>query len=186
MVVKAQVHAGGRGKGGGIRVADSAEKACLKAGQIIGMQLVTHQTGAEGQQVKRVLVEKASNIAKEFYLGITLDRAQSKVVVMASTEGGIEIEQVAARMPARILYETVDPATGLLPFQASRLAFGLGFSDSAVRQTARLILGLWEMYDAEDCSLAEINPLAQTGEGEIIALDAKISFDDNGLFDTET
>ena len=182
VVVKAQVHAGGRGKGGGIRVADSAGEASLTAGQIIGMQLVTHQTGAEGQQVKRVLVEKASNIAKEFYLGITLDRARSKVVVMASTEGGMEIEQVAARMPERIHYETVDPATGLLPFQASRLAFGLGFSDSAVRQTARLILGLWEMYDAEDCSLAEINPLVLTGQGEIIALDAKISFDDNGLF----
>ena len=182
VVVKAQVHAGGRGKGGGIRVADSAEEARRTAEQIIGMQLVTHQTGAGGQKVKRVLVEKASDIAEEFYLGITLDRAQSKVVVMASTEGGMEIEQVAARMPERILYETVDPATGLLPFQASRLAFRLGFSDSAVRQTARLILGLWEMYDAEDCSLAEINPLVQTGQGEIIALDAKISFDDNGLF----
>ena len=182
VVVKAQVHAGGRGKGGGIRVADSAGEASLIAGQIIGMQLVTHQTGAEGQQVKRVLVEKAGNIAKEFYLGITLDRAQSKMVVMASTEGGMEIEQVAARMPEKIQYETVDPATGLLPFQASRLAFGLGFSDSAVRQTARLILGLWEMYDAEDCSLAEINPLALTGQGEVIALDAKISFDDNGFF----
>lgn len=182
VVVKAQIHAGGRGKGGGITVADNAEAARRTAEQIIGMQLVTHQTGPEGQRVKQVLVEKASDIAREFYLGITLDRTQSKVVVMASTEGGMEIEQVAARMPEKILSETVDPATGLLPFQASRLAFGLGLSGPAVRQASRFILGLYEMYREEDCSLAEVNPFVLTSEGELLALDAKVNFDDNGSF----
>ena len=146
------------------------------------MQLVTHQTGPEGQRVKRVLVEKASEIANELYLGVTLNRTRSKLVVMASTEGGMEIEQVAARMPEKILSETVDPAAGLLSFQASRLAFGLGLSGSAVRQASRFILGLYEMYQAEDCSLAEINPMVLTRNGELMALDAKINFDDNGSF----
>lgn len=182
VVVKAQIHAGGRGKGGGIRAADNAAAARRTAEQIIGMQLVTHQTGPEGQRVKQVLVEKASDIASEFYLGITLDRTQSKVVVMASTEGGMEIEHVAARMPEKILSETLDPATGLLPFQASRLAFGLGLSGSAVRHASRFILGLYEMYRAEDCSLAEVNPFVLTSEGELLALDAKVNFDDNGSF----
>ena len=182
VVVKAQIHAGGRGKGGGIRAAENAAAARRAAEQIIGMQLVTHQTGPEGQRVKQVLVEKASDIAREFYLGMTLDRTQSKVVVMASTEGGMEIEQVAARMPEKILSETVDPATGLLPFQASRLAFGLGLSGAAVRQASRFILGLYEMYRAEDCSLAEVNPFVLTSEDELLALDAKVNFDDNGSF----
>ena len=182
VVVKAQIHAGGRGKGGGITAADNAAAARRTAGRIIGMQLVTHQTGPEGQRVKQVLVEKATDIAREFYLGITLDRTQSKVVVMASTEGGMEIEQVAARTPEKILSETVDPATGLLPFQASRLAFGLGLNGAAVRQASRFILGLYEMYRAEDCSLAEVNPFVLTSEGELLALDAKVNFDDNGSF----
>lgn len=182
VVVKAQIHAGGRGKGGGIKVAGNAAAALRAAEQIIGMQLVTHQTGPEGQRVKHVLVEKASDIAREFYLGITLDRIQSKIVVMASPEGGMEIEHVAARMPEKILSETVDPATGLLPFQASRLAFGLGLSGSVVTQASRFILGLYEMYQAEDCSLAEVNPIVLTSEGELLALDAKVNFDDNGSF----
>ena len=182
VVVKAQIHAGGRGKGGGIKVADNVEAARQATEQIIGMQLVTHQTGPEGQRVKQVLVEKASDITREFYLGITVDRALSKLVVMASTEGGMEIEQVAARFPEKILIETVDPSTGLLPFQASRLAFGLGLTGPAVRQAARFILGLYEMYQTEDCSLAEINPIALTSQGELLALDAKINFDDNGFF----
>ncbi len=182
VVVKAQIHAGGRGKGGGIKVADNAEAARQAAEQIIGMQLVTHQTGPEGQRVKQVLVEKASDITREFYLGIALDRAQSKLVVIASTEGGMEIEQVAARMPEKILSETVDPSTGLLPFQTSRLAFGLGLSGAVAREAARFILGLYEMYQTEDCSLAEVNPIALTSQDELMALDAKINFDDNGFF----
>ena len=182
VVVKAQILAGGRGKGGGIKAADNAEEARQAAEQIIDMQLVTHQTGPEGQRVKQVLVEKASDITREFYLGITVDRAQSKLVVMASTEGGMEIEQVAARMPEKILSETVDPSTGLLPFQTSRLAFGLGLSGSVAREAARFILGLYEMYQTEDCSLAEVNPVALTSQDELMALDAKINFDDNGFF----
>ncbi len=182
VVVKAQIHAGSRGKGGGIRVAENAAAARSAAEQIIGMQLVTHQTGPEGKRVKQVLVEKASDITSEFYFAITVDRAQSKLVVMASTEGGMEIEQVAARRPEKILSEIVDPSTGLLPFQASRLAFGLGMTGLAVGQAARFILGLYEMFQTEDCSLAEINPIALTSQGELLALDAKINFDDNGFF----
>ena len=181
-VVKAQIHAGGRGKGGGIKLAADPSEARAAAEIILGMQLVTHQTGPEGQTVKQVLVEEASDIDQELYLGITLDRAQSKLVVMASREGGVEIEEVAAKSPEKILKETVDPGVGLLPFQAARLAFGLGLEGRAVRQAAGFILGLYKAYEGADCSLAEINPLVLTGDGQILALDAKINFDDNGLF----
>ena len=181
-VVKAQIHAGGRGKGGGVKVASNAAEARQAAEAIIGMQLVTHQTGPEGQKVKQVLVEKASDIDREFYLGITLDRAQSKLVVMASREGGVEIEEVAATNPEKILRETVDPSVGLQPFQATRLAFGLGFEGAQVRAAAGLILKLYEAFVGADCSIAEINPLVTTKDGQVLALDAKINFDDNALF----
>jgi len=182
VVVKAQIHAGGRGKGGGVKVVSSSAEARQAAKAILGMQLVTHQTGPDGQKVKQVLVEKASDIESEFYLGITLDRAQSKLVVMASSEGGVEIEQVAAESPEKILRETVDPAVGLQSFQASRLAFGLGFEGKQVRAAASLIMKLYQAYVGADCSIAEINPLVTTKDGQVLALDAKINFDANGLF----
>ena len=146
------------------------------------MQLVTHQTGPEGQQVKRVLVEEASNIERELYLGITLDRARSADVIMASQEGGVEIEQVAARTPEKILREAADPAVGLGSFQARRLAYGLGLEGAVARQAAEFIQTLYSAYRSADCSLAEINPLVITAEGQVLALDAKINFDDNALY----
>ena len=182
VVVKAQIHAGGRGKGGGVKLATNPTEAREAASAILGMQLITHQTGPEGQKVKQVLVEKASDIEHEFYLGITLDRAQSKLVVMASREGGVEIEQVAAETPEKILRETVDPGVGLLPFQATRIAFGLGFEGKQVRQAAGFILNLYKAFIGADCSIAEINPLVTTADGQVLALDAKINFDANALF----
>ncbi len=182
VVVKAQIHAGGRGKGGGVKLAASAREAGQAAGEIIGMQLVTHQTGPQGQRVKQVLVEAASAIESEFYLGITLDRAQNKQVVMSSREGGVEIEEVAARSPEKILVEAVDPGVGLQFFQAMRLALGLGLEGKLVGQAARLIMALFRAYEGADCSLAEINPLVKTRDGQILALDAKINLDDNALF----
>ena len=165
VVIKAQIHAGGRGKGGGVKVAADPNGAQTAAEQILGMQLVTHQTGPEGQKVKQVLVEEASDIDREFYLGLTLDRAQSKIVVMASQEGGVEIEEVAAHSPEKILRETVDPAVGLCTFQAKRLAFGLGLSGPQVKKGAGFISALYQAYMAADCSLAEINPLVLTKGG---------------------
>jgi succinyl-CoA synthetase beta subunit len=182
VVVKAQIHAGGRGKGGGVKFGANPEEAASAAQQIIGMQLITHQTGPQGQKVKQVLVEPASEIEREFYLGITLDRAQSKIVVMASQEGGMEIEEVAAKSPEKIFKENVDPGIGLAPFQATRLAFGLGLEGKAVRQAAQFILALYKAYTEADCSLVEINPLVLTKDGQVFALDAKIDFDDNALF----
>ena len=182
VVVKAQIHAGGRGKGGGVKLATNPTEAREAASAILGMQLITHQTGPEGQKVKQVLVEKASDIEHEFYLGITLDRAQSKLVVMASREGGVEIEQIAAETPEKILRETVDPGVGLLPFQATRIAFGLGFEGKQVRQAAGFILNLYKAFIGADCSIAEINPLVTTVDGQVLALDAKINFDANALF----
>ena len=182
VVVKAQIHAGGRGKGGGVKLATNPTEAREAASAILGMQLITHQTGLEGQKVKQVLVEKASDIEHEFYLGITLDRAQSKLVVMASREGGVEIEEVAAETPEKILRETVDPGVGLMPFQATRIAFGLGFEGKQVRQAAGLILNLYKAFIGADCSIAEINPLVTTADGQVLALDAKINFDANALF----
>ncbi|MDE2705987.1 MAG: ADP-forming succinate--CoA ligase subunit beta [Gemmatimonadota bacterium] len=182
VVIKAQIHAGGRGKGGGVKLAANPAEARQAASLILGMQLVTHQTGPEGQKVKQVLVEKASEIERELYLGITLDRAQSKPVVMASQEGGMEIEEVAAETPEKILKETVDPAVGLQAFQATRLAFGLGFEGKQVRQAASFILSLYRAYVDADCSLVEVNPLVATADGQLLALDAKIDLDDNALF----
>jgi succinyl-CoA synthetase beta subunit len=182
VVVKAQIHAGGRGKGGGVKVAADAAEAAKHAGEILGMQLVTHQTGPAGQKVKQVLVEKASDIARELYLGITLDRAQSRIVVMASQEGGVEIEEVAARTPEKILRETIEPGLGLQPFQATRLAFGLGLEGKQVRAGAGLVMALYKAFEGADCSIAEINPLVVTGDGQVLALDAKINFDDNASY----
>jgi succinyl-CoA synthetase beta subunit len=182
VVVKAQIHAGGRGKGGGVEVVEGGEEAKKAAERILGMQLVTHQTTPEGQQVKQLLVEKAFEIEREFYLGITLDRTMGKNVVMASSEGGVEIEEVAAKNPEKILRETVDPNVGLRSFQAIRLSLGLGLEGSQARDAAQLILRLYEAYSGADCSIAEINPLVTTKDGAVLALDAKINFDDNALY----
>lgn len=182
VVVKAQIHAGGRGKGGGVKLATSPEEARQFAEEILGMQLVTHQTGPAGQKVKQVLVEVAGDIARELYLGITLDRARGCDVIMASQEGGVEIEEVAASNPDAILRELVDPGLGLLPFQATRLAFALGLEGKAVRAGAKMLMSLYKAYQGTDCSIAEINPLVVTSAGDVIALDAKINFDDNAVY----
>jgi succinyl-CoA synthetase beta subunit len=182
VVVKAQVHAGGRGKAGGVKVADGPAAAEAAAGQILGMRLRTPQTPPEGIRVLRVLVEEASAIARELYLAVTLDRARSAHVVMASEAGGMDIEEVAAAHPERIVRAWADPALGLLPFQARALAFGLGLSGDQLRAGVALIQGLFRAYLARDCSLAEVNPLVVTGDGRVLALDAKLTVDDNALF----
>jgi succinyl-CoA synthetase beta subunit len=181
-VVKAQIHAGGRGKGGGVKVARSLDEVRQLASQILGMTLITHQTGAEGKLVKRLLIEQGINIAKELYAGIVLDRSTSKNVFMVSTEGGVEIEKVAAESPEKILKETVDPGLGLMPFQAKKLAFGLGLQGDAYKNGVRFLTALYNAYIGTDSSLAEINPLVLTTEGYVMALDAKMNFDDNALF----
>jgi len=180
-VVKAQIHAGGRGKGGGVKVAKSLDEVRTLAGQMLGMRLVTHQTGPEGRIVKRLLIEQGIAIAKELYLGITLDRASSQTVVMASTEGGVEIEKVAAATPEKILKMFVDRAAGFRPYQARALAFGLGLSGEIFKNAVKFLTVLYKAYEAMDCSLAEINPLVVTADGRVLALDAKMNFDDNAL-----
>jgi succinyl-CoA synthetase beta subunit len=181
-VVKAQIHAGGRGKGGGVKLARSLEEVRERAGEILGMRLITHQTGNEGRIVRRLLVEQGMNIAKEMYVGITLDRQRSKNVVMVSTEGGVEIEKVAAETPEKILKELVDPVIGFQQFQARTLCFGLGLTGYVFKNGVKFLLALYNAYEASDASLAEINPLVITQEGHVIALDAKINFDDNALY----
>ena len=181
-VVKAQVHAGGRGKGGGIRVVDNARDAEAAAEEIIGMNLVTHQTGPEGKRVGSVLIEEASSIEKEFYLGMVIDRSREKVVVMGSPEGGVEIEEVAARSPEKIIKEHVDISLGIQPYQCRKIAYFMGLEGGAVRQAVSFISSLYRVFIEKDCSLAEINPLVLTSDGNIVALDAKINFDDNALF----
>jgi succinyl-CoA synthetase beta subunit len=182
VVVKAQIHAGGRGKGGGVKVARGAQAAREAVRKIHGMQLVTPQTGPEGKQVQRLLVEQGLDIARELYLGMTLDRALGRVVVMASTEGGMEIEEVAARHPEKILRQAIHPATGWRPYQARELAFALGLSGAEVKSFVTFCDALTRCYADIDCSLAEINPLVVTRQGQVVALDAKINFDDNALF----
>jgi succinyl-CoA synthetase beta subunit len=182
VVVKAQIHAGGRGKGGGVKLASGPDEAQQMAGQILGMTLVTHQTGPEGRLVRRVLVEETLPIAKELYVGIVLDRARGKVVVMASSEGGMDIEEVAAHTPEKILKEPVEPGIGLTPFQARKLAFGIGVPSASVNAAAACMTALVRAYEGVDASLAEINPLILTEDGRVIALDAKINLDDNALF----
>lgn len=181
-VVKAQIHAGGRGKGGGVKVAKSLEEVRSLSNEILGMRLITHQTGPEGKIVKRLLIEQGVNIEKEFYVGITLDRAVSKNVMMVSTEGGMEIEKVAAESPEKIIKETIEPELGLQQFQARNLAFALGLSGTQHKNAVKFLLGLYKAYVASDCSLAEINPLVVTKEGDVIALDAKMNFDDNAIY----
>ena len=182
VVVKAQVHAGGRGKGGGIKLADDAAGAEAAAKQILGMMLKTPQTPPEGIKVRKVLVEEASAIDRELYLSITLDRVRSAHVVMASQAGGMDIEEVAAATPEKIIRETAHPALGIADFQARRIAFGLGLSGDQFKQGVALVKNLFALYLAKDCSLAEINPLVVTKDGRVFTLDAKLNFDDNALF----
>ncbi|MHB8797954.1 MAG: ADP-forming succinate--CoA ligase subunit beta [Thermoanaerobaculia bacterium] len=181
-VVKAQIHAGGRGKGGGVKLAKTPDEAFEAAQKIIGMQLVTHQTGPEGRKVKKVLVEEAADIAQELYLGITLDRAIGKPVLMASKFGGMEIEEVAHKDPTAILKEPFDAIAGLQPFQARKVAYALGLTGETHKKAVPFLLALAKAYVETDCSLAEINPLMITAEGDVVALDAKMNFDDNALF----
>ncbi len=180
-VVKAQIHAGGRGKGGGVKLARSLEEVRQYASQILGMTLVTHQTGPEGRLVRRVLIEEGMNISRELYVGITLDRASSQNVVMASTEGGVEIEKVAAETPEKILKEYIQPGIGFQGYQARRLCFGLGLKGDEFKNGVKFLLALSKAYEQTDASLAEINPLVVTKEGRVLALDAKMNFDDNAL-----
>ncbi len=182
VVVKAQIHAGGRGKGGGVKIAESADEAAQLAEQIIGMTLVTHQTGPEGRLVKRVLIEETLPIERELYLGVALDRALGKPVFMASSAGGMEIEQVAADTPELILKETIEPGLGLSAFQARRLAFGMGVPSDLIAAAANAMTALAEAYDGTDANLVEINPFVLTSDGKAVALDAKMDFDDNALF----
>ena len=181
-VVKAQIHAGGRGKGGGVKVVKNAEEAAAKARDMLGKKLVTHQTGPEGRQVRRVLVEQGLNIEREIYLAMVLDRAQSRVSVICSSEGGVEIEEVAAKHPEKILKETIDPVIGLAPFQCRRLAYALEIPSDLTNKMVAVMQGLYRAFDECDASLAEINPLIVTKEGQVMALDAKMNFDSNAFF----
>jgi succinyl-CoA synthetase beta subunit len=181
-VVKAQIHAGGRGKAGGVKLASNPEDAVEKAAEILGKILVTHQTGPEGRQVRRVLIEQGVNIERELYLGMVLDRTQARVTVICSSEGGVEIEEVAANHPEKILKEVIDPAIGLQPFQCRRLAFALGVPQERVGKMVTMMQALYRAFDECDCSIAEINPLILTKEGQVMALDAKMNFDSNALF----
>ena len=181
VVVKAQIHAGGRGKGGGVKLAQNPQEAEEKARNIIGMTLITHQTGPEGKLVKRVLVEEALEIERELYIGIVIDRVSEAPVIMASSEGGMEIEKVAAETPELIFKEYVNPATGLIGFQARKLAFKLGLQGDTLKQAVKFFMALYKAFQASDASLAEINPLLITKQGDVLALDAKMNFDDNAL-----
>ena len=182
VVVKAQIHAGGRGKGGGVNLAHNPDEAVKIASRILGMTLITHQTGPEGRLVRRVLIEEGLDVARELYLGLVIDRATGQPVFMASTEGGVEIELVAAEHPERILKETIDPAVGFQPFQARKLAVGLGLDAARVSQAVNFFSSLYRSFEGTDASLAEINPFVVTKDGRLLALDAKMNFDDNALF----
>ena len=184
-MVKAQIHAGGRGKGGGVKVSKGKDAVRENAEAILGMQLVTHQTGPQGQKVKQLLVEEGVDISKELYCSVLIDRGQQQIVLLASTEGGMDIEEVAAKTPEKILKVFVDPAIGLRQYQANELAFGLKINEinpKLIRPASAVFMALYEAFVQEDCSLVEINPLVLTGDGRVIALDAKLSFDDNALF----
>jgi len=182
VVVKAQIHAGGRGKGGGVKIAESVDEAVELAGKMLGMRLVTHQTGPEGRIVQRLLIEETLPIEKELYIGVLVDREEGKPVFMASAAGGMEIEQVAAQNPQAILKEYIDPGMGLEPFQARKLAFQLGLKPQQVNQAVQFMTGLYKAFEDTDASLLEINPFITTTDGRLFALDAKINFDDNALF----
>ena len=181
-VVKAQIHAGGRGKGGGVQLAESVEEVRQHADDILGMNLVTHQTGEEGQKVRKILVTTGVDIEQEYYLGVTLDREKSMNVIMVSTEGGVDIETVAEESPEKIQKVWIDPSIGLQPFHARRLAFAMDLEGEAFKQAVKTITGLYEAFEETDSTLAEINPLVRTPDGEIAAVDAKINLDDSALF----
>ncbi|PSH03852.1 MAG: ADP-forming succinate--CoA ligase subunit beta [Acidobacteria bacterium] len=182
VVVKAQIHAGGRGKGGGVKLAKNLEQASQLADQILGMQLVTHQTGPEGKKVQRLLIEEGLPIASELYLGIVLDRAVSRSVFMASKAGGMEIEEVAAKDPDAIIKEYIDPAIGFQPFQARKIAFKLGLTKEFIAPAVKFMMALYKAYEESDASLFEINPFITTTDGRVFALDAKVNIDDNALY----
>lgn len=181
-VVKAQIHAGGRGKGGGVKVVKSIDAVQETAKNMLGMTLVTHQTGPEGKLVKRLYVEEGCDIKRELYLGLLIDRATSRVTVMASTEGGMDIEEVAAKHPKKIFKLAIDPVTGLQPFHARKIAFALKLKDKQVGAAVKFLTAMYQAFVALDASIVEINPLVVTGAGDLIALDAKMNFDDNALF----
>jgi succinyl-CoA synthetase beta subunit len=181
-VVKAQIHAGGRGKAGGVKVAKNLEEVRTYANEILGKTLVTHQTGPEGKEVKRLLIEEGCDIKKEYYVGLVLDRATSRVVLMASEEGGTEIEEVAENTPEKIFKEEIDPVIGLMPYQARRIAFNINIPHDLIGQAVKFMMGLYNAYIDKDCSIAEINPLVVTGDGKVMALDAKLNFDSNALY----
>ncbi len=181
-VVKAQIHAGGRGKGGGVKVVSSIEDLQTAANDVLGMRLVTHQTGPEGQPVRRIYIEEGCDIARELYLGMLVDRGTSRITVIASTEGGMDIEEVAANTPEKIITVVVDPVTGLQPFHARKLAYGLNLSGGQVRSAVRLMQGMYQAFIKLDASMIEINPLVVTGGGDLLALDAKMNFDSNALY----
>ncbi len=181
-VVKAQIHAGGRGKGGGVKLAKSLDEVRENAKKIIGMNLVTHQTGPEGKKVLKALIEQGCNIQKEYYVSALVDRHYGRITLMASSEGGMEIEEVAAKTPEKIHRVIVDPAVGLQPFQARQLAFKIGIPAGSVNKAVKAFIGLYRAFESADCSLSEINPLVLTKEGDIVALDAKMNLDDNALF----
>jgi succinyl-CoA synthetase beta subunit len=181
-VVKAQIHAGGRGKGGGVKLAKSSAEVRDLAGKILGMQLVTHQTGPQGQRVRRLLIEEGADIAKELYVGMVVDRGTQRVVLMASSEGGMDIEEVAAKTPEKIHKVFIDPMQGLTDSEADAVARKIGIPEEGLKEARQVLQGLYRAFDETDASLAEINPLIVTGDGGVIALDAKLNFDDNGLF----
>jgi succinyl-CoA synthetase beta subunit len=182
VVVKAQIHAGGRGKGGGVKLAKSVEEAAQLAEKMLGMTLITHQTGPEGKVVQRLLIEEGLPIERELYLSMLLDRQEAKLLIMASQAGGMEIEEVAAKEPEKIIKEHIEPGIGLIPFQARKIAFALGLKPELVNQAVALLTGLYKAYLDTDASLVEVNPLITTKDNRVIALDAKVNFDDNALF----
>ncbi len=181
-VVKAQIHAGGRGKAGGVKIAKNLDEVRTYADEILGKTLVTHQTGPQGQEVRRLLIEEGCDIQNEYYIGVVLDRASSRVVMMASEEGGTEIEEVAAATPEKIFKEVIDPVVGLTGFQARRLAFNINIPHELLGKATKFMMSLYTAFVEKDCSIAEINPLVTTGDGEVLALDSKLNFDDNALF----
>ncbi|MEJ7451266.1 ADP-forming succinate--CoA ligase subunit beta [Staphylococcus xylosus] len=181
-VVKAQIHAGGRGKAGGVKIAKSLSEVETYANELLGKTLVTHQTGPEGKEVKRLYIEEGCDIQKEYYVGFVIDRATDRVTLMASEEGGTEIEEVAAETPEKIFKETIDPVVGLAPYQARRIAFNINIPKESINKAAKFLVSLYNVFIEKDCSIVEINPLVTTGEGEVLALDAKVNFDDNALF----
>lgn len=182
VVVKAQIHAGGRGKAGGVKIAKTVAEVEQYATELLGKTLVTKQTGPAGKKVNRLLIEAGSNIKKEYYLSFVIDRQTAKVVMMGSEEGGMEIEKVAEEMPDKIIKEYIDPAIGLAPFQANRMAYAMNFPPAAIRKAEKLMLCLYNAFIGKDCSLAEINPLVVTAEDDVVALDAKLNFDDSALY----